>query len=75
MVIVVIYYKRVPAIRDTSPQFQDAVWKGLTDAAFEMLLLALEPSAYTCYHIEAETKKGRHFADDTIKCIFLNENV
>ena len=27
-----------------------------------------------CQHIEAETK-GRHFADDIFKCIFLNENV
>ena len=26
------------------------------------------------YHIEAETR-GRHFADDTFKCIFFNENV
>ena len=25
-------------------------------------------------HIEAETN-GRHFADDILKCIFLNENV
>ena len=29
---------------------------------------------YTSKHIEAETN-GRHFADDILKCIFLNENV
>ena len=27
-----------------------------------------------CYHIEVETN-GRHFADDTFKRIFVNENV